>query len=279
MKARRSMLFVPGSRPDRFGKALAAGADMVCVDLEDAVAPGAKSEARDVAIPWLCESGPGPERTVRINSLKSACGLSDLLAIAEAAPSCGLVLLPKADGPGEVAIADAVLTEAGCGARLVALIESLEGLGNVEAIAAASPRLDLLLFGAVDLVSELGCELDHEPLIHARSRIVQAARQAGIGAMDVPTLDFRNLEALEAETSRAKAFGFTGKAVLHPTNVPVVNAIFTPTPEETAEARKIVKAFAASDSGLIMVDGKLIEKPVIRKMEQVLAAAAAAGVA
>ncbi len=281
MPARRSLLFVPGARPDRFDKAMAAGADIVCVDLEDAVAPDAKEAARGAAIAWLqrADASEPFERSVRLNGLKTAAGLADLLAVAEAAPQAGTIYLPKVDGPEELAIADAVLTEAGSPVRLAALVESVDGLEHVQAIAGATPRLDTLLFGAVDLAAELACDVAPEPLLYARSRVVHAASRAGISVLDVPVLNFRDLGALRREAEAAKAFGFSGKAVLHPDNVAIVNAVFSPTPEETDRARRIVDAFEASESGLIVIDGKLIERPVIRKMRQILDAASAAGLA
>lgn len=277
MSARRSLLFVPGSRPDRFEKAVASGADMVCVDLEDAVPPDGKADARDAALTWLAVADSGPERVVRINGLKTRAGLADLSAAADIAPEKGLLFLPKVDGPDEIRIADAILTETGSGADLIALIESVDGLENVQSIASASPRLKLLLFGAVDLAAELGCEIATAPLLYARSRIVHAARRAGIGALDVPCLAVKDLEQLESEARDAKAMGFTGKAVLHPTNVETVHRIFSPTPEEITRAHEVIAAFEASKTGLVVIDGKLIERPVIRKMQQVLAAAEAAG--
>ncbi len=275
MAARRSLIFVPATRPDRFEKALAAKSDLVCVDLEDSVPPGSKQDGRIVAVSWLCDGGQGPERVVRINSLKTVDGLRDLTAIAEATPAGGVVLLPKVDGPDELAIAEAILVESGSDARLGALVESVDGLEHVQAIATASSRLEFLLFGAVDLAAELGCDLDQASLMYARSRMVHAARRAGVAAFDVPALDFRNLQALEEEARAARSLGFTGKAVLHPDNVPVVNAVFSPTPKEVAQARRVIDAFAASSTGLVVIDGKLVEKPVLRKMEQILAAAAA----
>ncbi len=276
MAARRSLIFVPGNRPDRFEKALAAKSDLVCVDLEDAVPPGGKRNSRRVAVSWLSEGRQGPERAVRINSLKTVDGLRDLTSIAEAVPADGVLLLPKVDGPEELAIAEAILVESGSGSRLGALVESVDGLEHVQAIASASSRLEFLLFGAVDLAAELGCDLCQASLMYARSRIVHAARRAGIAAFDAPSLDFRNLEALEDEARMAKSLGFSGKAVLHPDNVPVVNSVFSPTPEEVANARRVVDAFSDSSTGLIVIDGKLVEKPVLRKMEQILEAAEAA---
>ena len=278
MTAQRSLLFVPGNRPDRFAKAVSAGADMVCVDLEDAVPVDSKSTARESALSWLLEAGDAPTRAVRINSIRTATGLSDLVALSEAAPGKGLVLLPKVDTQEEIVIADAILTEAGSGVGLMALVEGVLGLQRVSDIAASSLRLKSLMLGAVDLAAELGCDLAHEPLLYARSRIVHAARCTGIAALDVPSLNFRDPVAVEAEARMAKALGFTGKAVVHPDNVAVVNAVFTPTAEEAERARQIVDAFAASPSGLVVIDGRLVERPVIRKMEQVLAAANLAGI-
>lgn len=273
MSARRSLLFVPGNRPERFGKALAAGADLVCVDLEDAVAAGDKAAARVDAIAWLAEANDdGPARVVRINALSTVDGLRDLTAVAEASPG-GFVFLPKVNGPDELRIADAVLTEAASPARLVALIETVEGLENVAAIAAATPRLEIMLFGAVDLSADLGATLDREALLYARSRVVHAARRAGVDVLDVPSIDFRNLDALEDDAVHAKALGFTGKAALHPINIEVINRVFSPSPEELAEARAIVEAYHQSTTGLAVVNGKLVEKPVVRRMERLVAAA------
>lgn len=276
--ARRSMLFVPGTRPDRFAKAEAAGADMVCVDLEDAVAPDLKDAAREDAVGWLAAGdGTGPERVVRLNGLKTLAGLKDLQAVAAACPRHGHVFLPKVESAGELAVADAVLSEAGSPAGLIALVESLEGLAQVEAIAAATPRLAALVFGAADFTAELGIEIAPEPLLHARARIVLAAARAGIAALDVPTLDVKNTEATGADAARARAMGFTGKAALHPAQIAPIHAAFTPSPAELEKARRIVAAFEASETGLATLDGKLVERPVVRAAERVLEAARAAG--
>ncbi|HYC04416.1 MAG TPA: CoA ester lyase [Azospirillaceae bacterium] len=272
MNARRSLLFVPGSRPERFGKALAAGADMVCVDLEDAVAPAHKAEARTSALPFLTDT-PGPERLVRINSVKSAEGLRDLLAVIDARPSGGSLMLPKVDHAEEVRWAAALLTEAGLCLSLVALVETAEGLENAAAIAASSPFLKAVMFGGADLSAELGTPLAHEPLLYARSRLVHAAARAGIEAIDVPHIDVSDLEACRAETETARSLGFTAKACIHPTQVAVVNGVFTPGPEEVARARRIVEALEANPHGVLLLDGKLVEKPVVRAAQRVLARA------
>jgi citrate lyase beta subunit len=273
MGARRSLLFVPGARPDRFDKAVAAGADMVCVDLEDAVPPHLKDEAREVALKWLCEKHSEPERVIRINSLKSISGLRDLVRAAELAPELGFIFLPKVDSPEELRIADKILTEAGSQARLMALIESVDGLEHVQEIATATPRLELLLFGAVDLSAELGCSLDHEVLLYARSRTVHAARRAGIGALDVPSLAVKDNEVVSAEARAARALGFSGKAALHPINIEAIHSAFSPTAREIEQAEKVLSAYEASSTGLTVIDGKLVDKPVVLKMQQIIAAA------
>ncbi len=267
---RRTLLFAPGNRGEVHAKALASGADVVCLDLEDAVPPHAKAEARGLALPFLTD-GASPERSLRINSLRSAEGFHDLLAVVEARPSGGVVFLPKVDSAEEVRIADDILTEAGLACGLAVLIESNRGLENVVAILAASPRIRFALFGAADLSAELGVAMEHEPLLWARARVVHAAKLAGIDVLDVPSLAFRDLDQVRAETEAAKRLGFTGKAVIHPSNVAVVNAVFTPTPGEIDRAESVVKAYRDSPNGLAMVDGKLVERPVVRAMERVLA--------
>lgn len=277
--ARRSLLFVPGARPDRFDKAARSGADIVCVDLEDSVPPDGKDAARDAAIEWLeaQRSTDGTEMALRMNGLNTLAGLRDLAAFAASGISGGFLFLPKVDTAEELRLADAVLTETGSDARLMGLIESVDGLENVQEIASATPRLEMMMFGAADLAAELGVEIDHEPLLYARSRCVHAAKRAGVGLLDVPSLDFRNPETVQNEAEKARTLGFTGKAVLHPDNVSVVNAVFTPSREAVKHAREIVGLFERSATGLVVHNGKLIEAPVIRAMRNILAAAGRAG--
>jgi len=270
MRVRRSLLFAPGNRPEIFDKALATGADVVCVDLEDAVPAQDKARARDNAVAFL-RAAPGAERMVRINSLRSADGMRDLLAIVAARPDGGVIFLPKVADVWEVRLADEILTEAGLPLSLAVLIESTEGMINARAIA-AGPRVVLAVFGGVDYAAELGVAVAAEPLLHARHEMVLAGKRAGVDVMDVPSLAFRDNAVVESEAQAAKMMGFTGKACLHPANVAVVNAVFTPTAEEIARAEKIVAAYEASPNGLAEMDGKLIEKPVVRAMQRILAA-------
>ena len=158
------------------------------------------------------------------------------------------------------------------------MIETARGLDAVMEIALASARTVALLFGAVDLAAEIGVAVAHEPLLYARSRIVLAARRAAIGVFDVPCLDFRNLDLVGEDCARAHSLGFTGKAAIHPSNIATIHERFTPSAAEIATAQAIVAAFRASPTGLVVIDGKLIERPVVRAAEMTLARAAAIGV-
>jgi citrate lyase subunit beta/citryl-CoA lyase/(S)-citramalyl-CoA lyase len=162
--------------------------------------------------------------------------------------------------------------------RLAALVETAQGLQAVDEIACATDRLRVLVFGGVDLSAELGCEMMSDTLRVAKARIVQAAHAAGRDVLDVPELDFRNEAAVRNAAQTAVQNGFSGKAAIHPANVAPINAAFTPSAERIAEAQRIVAAFEAAPNGLVVVDGKLIEAPVIRGMRRRLDIAAAAGV-
>jgi citrate lyase subunit beta/citryl-CoA lyase/(S)-citramalyl-CoA lyase len=276
----RTFLFVPGNRPERFAKALGAGADIACVDLEDAVAPADKPTARGAAFDYLAEATAEarPLRAVRLNSLRTRVGLADLAALADRAPRHGIAVLPKVESQEEVRIADAILTEAGCPLPIIVLIETLRGIEAAMEIAAA-PRMAALLFGGVDLAAELGVDVGSpEPLLHARMRLAHAAHAAGIEVLDAPCIDVRSVDAAVTEAEAARRLGFTGKAVLHPGQVAAVNAVFTPSAEEVEQARRVVEAFRDSPTGITTLDGKLVEKPVVRRMERVLARAKAAGI-
>lgn len=272
----RSLLFVPASRPDRFAKALAAGADLVCADLEDAVAPPDKAAAREAALAFLRDGPPAPLRAVRMNGLRTPEGIADLAAIAGLGAATGALLLPKAEHAEEIAILDAVLSASGSALSLIPLIESARGIRNAADIA-ASPRVAALFLGGVDLAAELGVAPDATGLGTARGLLVLAARGAGVGLIDVPSLDVRDADAGGRDALLARRLGFTAKAVLHPAQVAAVNAAFTPTEAEIAEAARYLRAFADARGGVATLDGKLVEKPVIKRMEQVIAAARAAG--
>jgi (S)-citramalyl-CoA lyase len=289
LQPRRNLLFVPGTRPDRFAKALAHRPDMVTVDLEDAVIPAHKDHARDQAMALFERSGDGNgegggpevgiERVVRINPLRTPFGLKDLLALTlHPSPPDG-VMLPKVESADEVRIVDALLQRAARPIGLHVIIESNAGLDQALAIAGACGSMKSLLFGGVDMAAELGAALDFTSMLYARSRVVHAAASFGLDAIDVPWLDLEDMDGLREECRRVQALGFTGKATIHPKQLAVVNEVFTPDAERIAWARRVIEAFEHAPDGLVVLDGKLVEIPVVRSASRTLAIARATGVA
>lgn len=275
LRARRSFLFSPGLRPDLFPKALASGADIVCVELEDGIAPKDKDEARRNALA-LFTAPPADdrvERLVRINCLSSALGLADLRAILATDTPPPALMLPKVRSPDEIAWIDGILSEKGHDLRLQVIIETNAALEAAPDIARASPRVDALLFGGVDMAAELRCKAAWEPLLYARSRVVHAAASAAIDAIDVPWLDLEDPEGLRREAALARDLGFSGKGAIHPRQIPIINEVFTPGAARIAHAKRVLAAFEEAGAGLVVVDGKLIEKPVLREMHRILSIA------
>lgn len=266
----RSLLFVPGSRPDRIAKALEAGADAVCVDLEDAVLPDSKAEARQSVVDAL-EAGGG--FGVRVNPLSTEWGEADCAAISALKPD--FVMIPKADRPVDVSAIRGLLGGEAA-PPLLPIVESAEGLRNAWDTA-IEPGVFAVMFGGGDLSADLGVSMDWEPLLFARSQVVAAAARARVWAMDVPYVDVSDDAGLVAETARSRALGYRAKACIHPRQVEAVNAGFTPDEREIATAREILEAWAAADGGVALHKGKLIEKPIILGAQRVIDAAYAAG--
>jgi (S)-citramalyl-CoA lyase len=270
-KAWRSWLFTPATRPERFARAGEVGADVLILDLEDAVAPGDKDRARAAALAWLATRPPGsPSCALRVNGLRTRAGLDDLRALLQAGAAPEVVILPKTAAPAELRLADALLAEAGSAAGLIALVESAEGLEAAPAIARATPRLAGLMLGAADLAADLGAPAAWEPLLYARSRLVAAAAAAGIEAIDAPYFDLRDQAGLEAELRAAIALGFAAKAAIHPGQVGAINAALTPSAAAVAEAREIL---AENAKGVGVVGGRMIDEAVARRARRILAAA------
>ncbi len=271
----RSLLFVPGSRPERFAKAQAAGADIVCIDLEDAVVPEAKLEARAVVLAYLKAQTAGP-CGVRINSLRTADGLADVLAVTEAlsqGASLAMLMVPKLESVQELALLRSVVGK-GC-PPLWPIIESAAGLKAAWEICAA-PGLGGILFGGVDYAADLGSDMGWDALFLARSSLAVACARSGIGLLDVPYLDIADESGLREETTRVKAMGFQGRACIHPAQVAPVNGVFSPSPSQIAQAQRVVDAFAAAKGNAALLDGKMIELPVVRSAQRILDSAARA---
>ena len=272
----RSLLFVPGDRPERMEKALGLGADALILDLEDAVAPEKKPEARR-AVADFVRAHPDANLWVRINPLDGAEVAHDLAAIADVHPA-GIVL-PKAEG----------------GASVADLVRRLDGQGNITsrilAIATETPaaifqlgtygghdRLEGLTWGAEDLPAAIGAATSREadgsftpPYELARSLCLFGAAAAGVAPIETVYPNFRDLDGLAAYAARARRDGFTGMMAIHPAQVPVINAAFTPSEAEVAHARAVVAAFDANPGvGALQIDGKMIDRPHLVQARRIL---------
>ncbi|MEM7733848.1 MAG: CoA ester lyase [Pseudomonadota bacterium] len=275
IRPRRSFIFTPGLRADMFPKALASGADIVCVELEDGIAPKDKAEARETALALFRtpQVDDGVERIVRINSMRERFGIEDVQAILATPTPPPALMMPKVRTPDEVVMLDQLLSEAGHTTRLHVIIETNEGLEAAQDIARCSDRIEALFFGGVDMAAELRCRNSYDGLFYARSRVVHAAASAGLDVIDVPYLDLDDPDGMRIEAEKVRDIGFAGKGAVHPKQIATLNEVFTPTPDQIARARRITREFEAADTGLVVIDGKLIEKPVLREMYRITAIA------
>lgn len=271
----RSLLFVPGDRPERMEKALGLGADALILDLEDSVSLANKGAAREAVRAFVARRPGGPALFVRINPLDSALAADDLVALA-GLPVDG-VTLPKAEG----------------GASVEELIARLPGDYVVLPIASETPRavftlgtykgdrLAGLTWGAEDLPASVGAAGSREadgsytdPYKVVRALTLFGAHAAGVPAIETVYPDFRDLDGLAAYAARGRRDGFTGMMAIHPSQVAVINAAFTPSAEEVAHARAVVEAFAANPgAGVLQLDGKMIDAPHLKAAQRLLALA------
>ncbi|MGB0571316.1 MAG: HpcH/HpaI aldolase/citrate lyase family protein [Alphaproteobacteria bacterium] len=274
----RSLLFVPATRPDQFEKAAAAGADMVCIDLEDAVALDDKAAARDTALGYLSGALPaGPRWVLRVNSPRTELGLHDLLALLSSAAAPDALFIPKASSGEEMRWLDDLLSAADKDIDLLPVVESAEGLDRVVEIAGSSLRNVALGFGSADYAAELGSDMSVPALAYGRGRIAAAAGQAGIAAIDGIWPDFKDDDGLRGDTELIRSMGFDGKIAIHPRQVDVIHTVFAPSEEEVAHARRVVAASEAAKGGIATVDGEMIDNPVVVAAQHVLALAGAVG--
>lgn len=263
MPSLRSLLFVPGNRADRFERAQTAGADAMCLDLEDSVAPLLKGEALEKVACFLSRARMRqPPIGLRINPIASPWWRNDL----EAARAADFVVVPKS-----VSIKELGLFDQACEGRLKvwAQIESPEGLAQAWSIA-AHPSVEGLIFGAFDFCVEMGCEMAWEPLLFARSSLAAACAGAHKQLLDAPYGDVKDQQGLLEFTRRAKALGFTGRTCIHPDQVAPVNEAFTPSATEIAAARRILEAFEQAEGAAAQLDGQLIELPVAKAARRVI---------
>ena len=259
-------LFVPGDRPERFSTAVRSGADLVIIDLEDAVARNSKADARENAIRALRDGAGGFGAAVRVNTVSEG-GLDDAKALApvSAANGGGLraVMLPKAENEDDIVALNATF---GSDVPLIPLIESAKGLRRVSQLA-IGPGVVRLAFGALDFGVDAGAS-SLTILDYARCEIVLSSRSAGIAApIDSPNPKFRDLDAVGKEARRSSALGFGGQLCIHPAQVPVVSAAFRPTDDEVAWAQKILSTNA---EGVTQLDGTMVDRPVLLQAQMIL---------
>ncbi|MBY8824476.1 HpcH/HpaI aldolase/citrate lyase family protein [Sphingomonas colocasiae] len=266
-----SMLFVPAHREGAILKARSAGADMTCIDLEDGVPVPAKTAARGTVAAMLAD-GALAGQAVRINAMGTADGLADLLMLAAAADRPLAVVLPKVDGAGTAAIAASVLADRPV--ALLPMIESADGVADAAPIA-RHPLVAGLMLGGADLASEIGAEPCWDTLAFARQAIVLACTRSGRPAYDMPFLDLGDASGLDTEASRARAFGFAGKAAIHPAQIAAIEAVFRPSAAQIAHARDAVTAFERSGGGAQRAGGLMIDAAIIRRHRMLLASVAA----
>ncbi len=261
----RSYLFVPADRPERYAKALGCGADVVIVDLEDAVAPAGKLQAREALHAWLAET-PAPV-FVRINGVDSAW-FGDDLAICGHASVLG-VMLPKAERTADLAR----IASSAPGKRLLPLIETAAGLDRARELAAA-PGVERLAFGSIDFQLDLSIDGDADELLYFRSHLVLASRLGGcLPPVDGVSTAIDDLRLLESDTEHARRLGFGAKLCIHPRQVAIVNRAFTPSDEAREWARRVIEASERSGGAAVAVDGKMVDRPVLLRAQRILAEA------
>ncbi|NPA06406.1 MAG: CoA ester lyase [Chloroflexi bacterium] len=284
MRRRRALLYVPGDQERKIRKAAGLDVDSVCLDLED----GVRLEQKAVARATVARVAPDldfgtTELLVRINPPtreNTALAESDLTAVLPIRPA-GIVV-PKVEAPWQlhwvayrVQQAEETLDLPPGSIRLLAILETARGVENRSAIAQATPRLDALIFGAEDFTADIGAQRSpsNTEVLFARQAVLLTAKAYGLQALDIVYIRYRDLEGLAREAREAAAWGFDGKQVIHPAQVPVVQEAFTPSPDEVAAARRVLEAYRRArqrGEGVIGLDGRMIDRPMVEAARRVL---------
>lgn len=263
-----SYLFVPANRPERFSKAFQSGANAVIIDLEDAVGADDKSLGRDSLTNWLDSAEARDVRVpilVRVNCLNSGFFGDDLRACRH--PGVAGIVLPKAERVDDIASTSAV-------APVLPIVETALGFSRVSELATA-PRVQRLLFGAIDFKHDMGIDGDEDELLFFRSLIVLASRLAGIlSPIDGVTTEIDDLAKMENDAAYTKRLGFGGKLCVHPNQVPIINTTFLPSKSELEWARRVLVAAAKSGGGAVALDGRLIDRPMVLSAKRIIEDAA-----
>ena len=292
MQPIRSLIFVPGNRAGMLERACSFDADVIMVDLEDSVPPGEKGNARDMAREWvpaLRDGGGGAGRRVmvRVNSLDTGLIRAELERVV--APGLYGVSLGKVESVRDVRTLDGLLSalepaaglEAGS-LRIIPWIETAKAVWDARAIAEASPRVAAIAFGAEDFTNDMGIERSDggDEVAVPRAMVPVAARAGEVGALDSPFVRFRDPDALRDDARRARRMGYTGKFAIHPAQLEIINETFSPSAEEIEYARRVVEAWDAAEAagrGSLALDGRMIDVPVVKRAQNLLALADAIG--
>ncbi|MCP4200073.1 MAG: CoA ester lyase [Proteobacteria bacterium] len=284
MHPRRALLFIPGNSEPKIQKASSLDVDGVILDLEDGVAWNQKESARATVEQALLDLDFGrSERVVRINAIGSGMEEADLQKTIAARPDA--YALPKVETPAQLIWLDDKLSR--CEAkyewehgsiRVFAIVETALGIMNLREIAQASTRLDALMFGAEDLIGDIGGIRTRagQEVFYARSKVVTTAAAFDLQAIDMVFVDLNDVEGLEVECRQAVELGYQGKMAIHPNQIPILQKIFTPTADQIAEARRLIEAYndyQSRGSGVFTLDGKMVDAPMLKAAEHVLAKA------
>ncbi len=272
----RSLLFVPGNRPERFAKARYSGTDIYCIDLEDSVPAAEKGAARSAAIEHVmqCQSETDSASLVaiRINSLRTLDGIKDLVALAEhpgSTSSLDYIILPMTTSAVEIKQVAEVLSGQNS-VKIIPLIETPDGIDHLGEILDASDRVHAAGFGVADYTAITGTEINWDALLYARSRISEICNARGVHCFDGPWFNIADANGLADEARRVSQLGFGGKLAIHPSQVEVINQAFMPSENKVLWARKIIECLEKAGGGVVSVDGVMIDQPLVKRARKIL---------
>ncbi len=263
----RSLLFVPGNRADRFEKACASAADLVCIDLEDAVGASDKAAARETVLTWLLNT-QHKHVSLRINGLDTEAGQTDIAALAQSGLSLPYVMVPKVSTQADMEALDKRLPN-GIGS-FFAIIESAVGLVNCDEIFAHS-RVAYGLYGSIDYAGDVDCDQSWDTHLYGHSRCVAAAAAFDVQLFGVPHINVRDLDDCEASTRRLKGLGIHARSAIHPAQIDRIHAALMPSQTQADEARRIVEAYQAANGNVVLLDGKFVEAPIVKRAQRIVA--------
>jgi citrate lyase subunit beta/citryl-CoA lyase len=276
-KIYKSFLFVPGNQRNKIEKALSMNCDVVILDLEDAVPINEKQKAREIVNDALKNmEWKNIKKCVRINDLNSKFWLQDVIEISKNEPD--IIMIPKVKSSTDILILDRILSNIENNfnlkkIQLIPIIETIEGLKNIYEISRSSERILGITMGIADFCAEIGCEEDERIVEYLRFQVILAASYSNIQAIDKAYLNIRDIEGLEKEAKMAKKLGFTGKLAIHPSQIEIINKVFTPSVQEIERARKILEAYEEAKRkgiGVISYEGMMVDEAIIKRIKKVL---------